>query len=130
MRQRNVAIATYYYFIAKVVDLMDTLFFVLTKKNGHISFLHIYHHALMVVVTYFAVKFLPGKLSKEYYSMLMDNIRNDYVSNFRRTFVAAGTAQLNRTRADVYLLLPDVQQFKTAIVGHMEDSADPDSNGN
>lgn len=60
-RQRHIAIATYLYFMAKVIDLMDTLFFVLAKKNDHVTFLHIYHHALMVLSTYIGVKFLPGE---------------------------------------------------------------------
>lgn len=59
-RQRHIAIATYLYFIAKVIDLMDTIFFVLSKKTDHVTFLHIYHHALMVLSTYIGVKFLPG----------------------------------------------------------------------
>lgn len=60
-RQRHIAIATYLYFMAKVIDLMDTMFFVLCKKNDHVTFLHIYHHALMVLSTYIGVKFLPGE---------------------------------------------------------------------
>lgn len=55
-----VPVATYMYYIAKIVDLLDTVFFILRKKNGHVSFLHIYHHSLMVAVMYVAVNFVPG----------------------------------------------------------------------
>src|SRR2546421_4018233 len=34
----------YYYFITKYIDLLDTVFFVITKKFNHITFLHIIHH--------------------------------------------------------------------------------------
>lgn len=37
------------------------VFFVLRKKNNQISFLHVYHHAGMVVATYIYSKFLSGK---------------------------------------------------------------------
>ncbi|XP_055636679.1 elongation of very long chain fatty acids protein AAEL008004-like [Toxorhynchites rutilus septentrionalis] len=51
---------SYAYFILKVLDLIDTVFFVLRKKQSHVSFLHVYHHSMMVVVSYLAVIFVPG----------------------------------------------------------------------
>ncbi|XP_053691108.1 elongation of very long chain fatty acids protein AAEL008004-like [Sabethes cyaneus] len=50
----------YCYFLLKVLDLADTVFFVLRKKQSHVSFLHVYHHAVMVLVTYLAFIFVPG----------------------------------------------------------------------
>lgn len=34
----------WFYFVIKVIDLLDTVFFVLRKKQSQISFLHVYHH--------------------------------------------------------------------------------------
>ncbi|XP_030755479.1 elongation of very long chain fatty acids protein AAEL008004-like [Sitophilus oryzae] len=51
---------TYLYFLLKMADLLDTVFFVLRKKNTHISFLHTYHHFGMVVLGWIAVKFIGG----------------------------------------------------------------------
>lgn len=48
------------YFLLKVADLMDTVFFVLRKKDNQITFLHLYHHTGMVVLTWNAAKFYPG----------------------------------------------------------------------
>lgn len=56
----RIPVATYLYYIAKIVDLLDTVFFILRKKNGHVSFLHIYHHSMMVAAMYVAVNFMPG----------------------------------------------------------------------
>lgn len=39
------------------------VFFVLRKKNSQITFLHIYHHAGMVVLSYIGTKFMPGRYS-------------------------------------------------------------------
>lgn len=50
----------HFYFILKIVDLLDTVFFVLRKKNNQITFLHVYHHTGMVVLTWNATKFLAG----------------------------------------------------------------------
>ncbi|XP_005189660.2 elongation of very long chain fatty acids protein AAEL008004 [Musca domestica] len=38
----------YLYFLNKLSDLIDTVFFVLNKKYSHISVLHLYHHATMI----------------------------------------------------------------------------------
>ncbi|BFY99308.1 hypothetical protein BsWGS_02349 [Bradybaena similaris] len=42
------------------IEFLDTVFFILRKKNSQITFLHVYHHATMTVFTWLGVKFLPG----------------------------------------------------------------------
>lgn len=37
-----------FYLAIRVTDFMDTILFVLTKKQDHVSFLHVYHHVLVV----------------------------------------------------------------------------------
>ncbi|XP_013114687.1 elongation of very long chain fatty acids protein 1-like [Stomoxys calcitrans] len=39
---------TYMCYMSKVLDLSDTVIFVLRKKNRQVSFLHVYHHVTMV----------------------------------------------------------------------------------
>uniref|UniRef100_A0A182QDD8 Elongation of very long chain fatty acids protein n=1 Tax=Anopheles farauti TaxID=69004 RepID=A0A182QDD8_9DIPT len=51
---------SYSYFMLKVLDLADTVFFVLRKKQSHVSFLHVYHHTIMVSGSYFGLLFVPG----------------------------------------------------------------------
>ncbi|XP_066993699.1 very long chain fatty acid elongase 7 [Anabrus simplex] len=59
-RELEVVTLTRYYFLLKVYDLLDTVFFVLRKKQNHVSFVHVYHHSGMFLTTWMAVKFLPG----------------------------------------------------------------------
>lgn len=47
----------YAYFINKIMDLLDTVFFVLRKSYKQISFLHVYHHVLMVSFCYIIMRF-------------------------------------------------------------------------
>lgn len=42
-------------FLVKVLDLMDTVFFVLRKSYRQITFLHVYHHILMVFGPYWGM---------------------------------------------------------------------------
>lgn len=49
----------YCYLLAKVSELLDTIFFILRKKNNQVTFLHVYHHAVMVFVTWTALKYEP-----------------------------------------------------------------------
>ncbi|XP_034242385.1 elongation of very long chain fatty acids protein 7-like [Thrips palmi] len=50
----------WFYYMLKIVDLLDTVFFVLRKKSRQISFLHVYHHTGMILIGYNSTKFLPG----------------------------------------------------------------------
>ncbi|TMW54292.1 hypothetical protein DOY81_000647 [Sarcophaga bullata] len=54
---------TYGYYLTKYLDLFDTIFIVLRKKNQQISFLHLYHHAGMVFAVYVYMTFMPGSHS-------------------------------------------------------------------
>lgn len=51
-----VASMCHLYFVTKIIDLLDTVFFTLRKKYNQISFLHIYHHAGMVALSWGGVK--------------------------------------------------------------------------
>ncbi|ENN70418.1 elongation of very long chain fatty acids protein AAEL008004 [Dendroctonus ponderosae] len=50
----------YLYFINKITDLMDTIFFTLRKKTSQVTFLHLFHHTLMPVISWIMVKYIPG----------------------------------------------------------------------
>ncbi|XP_063704320.1 very long chain fatty acid elongase 7-like [Culicoides brevitarsis] len=52
---------SYLYMIAKLLDLLDTIFFVLRKKDNQISFLHIYHHTITFTFSWYYLKYLPGE---------------------------------------------------------------------
>ncbi|KPI98128.1 Elongation of very long chain fatty acids protein AAEL008004 [Papilio xuthus] len=55
-----VAAAAWWFYIAKLTELLDTIFFVLRKKDNQISTLHIYHHTIMPIITWIGVKYIPG----------------------------------------------------------------------
>ncbi|XP_017140052.1 elongation of very long chain fatty acids protein F-like [Drosophila miranda] len=48
---------SYVYHLNKVLDLMDTVFFVLRKKQRQITFLHVFHHVFMAVTTHLLIRF-------------------------------------------------------------------------
>ncbi|XP_069674902.1 very long chain fatty acid elongase AAEL008004-like [Periplaneta americana] len=56
---RMVHVCWWYYF-SKFTEFMDTIFFVLRKKNQHVSTLHVIHHGVMPMSVWFGVKFTPG----------------------------------------------------------------------
>ncbi|XP_050424450.1 elongation of very long chain fatty acids protein AAEL008004-like [Adelges cooleyi] len=48
------------YYFSKVLDLLDTVFFVLRKKENQVTFLHIYHHSMVLFFSWIVAKFFPG----------------------------------------------------------------------
>ncbi|XP_025204858.1 elongation of very long chain fatty acids protein AAEL008004-like [Melanaphis sacchari] len=57
---RNIVRATWAYFFSKVLDLLDSIFFVLRKKQSQLTFLHIYHHGTILIFSWSIIKFYPG----------------------------------------------------------------------
>lgn len=50
----------YLYLLNKILDLMDTVFFVLRKSYKQITFLHVYHHVMMVYSTFWVFRLYGG----------------------------------------------------------------------
>ncbi|KAJ2943578.1 hypothetical protein O0L34_g16687 [Tuta absoluta] len=61
------------YFLAKLSELLDTVFFVLRKKWNQVSFLHVYHHSMMFTCTWVILKYDPT------YSLLFTGVINSFV---------------------------------------------------
>ncbi|XP_071452347.1 very long chain fatty acid elongase AAEL008004 [Hetaerina americana] len=51
----------WWYFFSKVIELLDTVFFVLRKKQNQVTFLHVYHHTITALFSWGYLKFLPGE---------------------------------------------------------------------
>ncbi|XP_045446636.1 elongation of very long chain fatty acids protein AAEL008004-like [Melitaea cinxia] len=59
-RAKETASLVWLYLMVKVVDLLDTVFFVLRKSNRQITQLHLHHHTLMPLVTWLVATYAPG----------------------------------------------------------------------
>ena len=53
---------TWWYFISKFPDWIDSFFFVLRKKSDHLSSLHVIHHGGLPIAVWFGPK-VPSRLS-------------------------------------------------------------------
>ncbi|XP_064645770.1 very long chain fatty acid elongase 1-like [Lineus longissimus] len=59
----------YLYYFTKNLELMDTVFMVLRHKQRQISFLHVFHHSSMVMLSNFAAAYTPWPAIAFYLSM-------------------------------------------------------------
>ncbi|KAK3585442.1 hypothetical protein CHS0354_020162 [Potamilus streckersoni] len=50
----------WWFYVSKIIEFMDTVFFMLRKKDSQISFLHVYHHSTMPLLWWIGVKMVPG----------------------------------------------------------------------
>ncbi|XP_037930402.1 elongation of very long chain fatty acids protein 7-like [Teleopsis dalmanni] len=62
-REQNLMLysGAWYYFFSKIIDLLDTTFFVLRKKQNQVSFLHVYHHTITALFSWGYLKYAPGE---------------------------------------------------------------------
>ncbi|KAK0086837.1 hypothetical protein PV326_005414 [Microctonus aethiopoides] len=59
--QYMILASSWWYFFAKIIELLDTIFFVLRKKQNQVTFLHVYHHSLTALFSWGYLKFLPSE---------------------------------------------------------------------
>ncbi|XP_073837901.1 very long chain fatty acid elongase AAEL008004-like [Musca autumnalis] len=59
-KSMRMARAVYLYYIAKLTELLDTVFFVLRKKDRQVTFLHLYHHTFMPIFSIYGVQYFAG----------------------------------------------------------------------
>lgn len=50
----------YLYYLSKFIEFIDTFFFCLRKKFGHVSTLHVIHHGIMPMSVWWGAYFTPG----------------------------------------------------------------------
>jgi len=56
----RIAKACWWYFFSKYIEFLDTIFFVLRKKQSHVSFLHVFHHGSLPMFLWVGIKTAPG----------------------------------------------------------------------
>lgn len=63
MKHKQAAItqSAWWYFFAKIIELLDTVFFILRKKQNQVTFLHVYHHSSTAISSWVYLKLLPGE---------------------------------------------------------------------
>jgi hypothetical protein len=54
----------WFFYFSKLVEFLDTLFFILRKKNNQVSVLHVYHHSTMPFIWWIAVKWFAGGMGE------------------------------------------------------------------
>ncbi|KAK6186354.1 hypothetical protein SNE40_008405 [Patella caerulea] len=59
-REMRIAKALWWFYFSKVLEMLDTVFFILRKKNNQVSFLHVYHHATMFPIWWIGIKWVAG----------------------------------------------------------------------
>lgn len=50
----------HFYYIVKIIELLDTVFFIMRKKFNQVTFLHVYHHFAMPAASFIGVKYVAG----------------------------------------------------------------------
>ncbi|XP_038572040.1 elongation of very long chain fatty acids protein 4-like [Micropterus salmoides] len=56
----RMASVCWWFFFSKVIELSDTIFFILRKKSSQVTFLHVYHHGTMIFNWWAGVKYVAG----------------------------------------------------------------------
>ncbi|XP_038068704.1 elongation of very long chain fatty acids protein 4-like [Patiria miniata] len=56
----RIAKSLWWFYISKLIEMLDTVFFICRKKNSQLTFLHVYHHASMFAWWWIGIKWVAG----------------------------------------------------------------------
>ncbi|XP_065557065.1 very long chain fatty acid elongase 4-like [Artemia franciscana] len=56
----RIASALWWYYFSRLIEMSDSLIFILRKKTNQLSFLHIYHHSTMFLLWWIGIKWVAG----------------------------------------------------------------------
>ncbi|XP_032817644.1 very long chain fatty acid elongase 5 [Petromyzon marinus] len=55
----RIARVLWIYYLSKLIEFLDTVFFIVRKKNTQVTVLHVYHHASMPTIWWFVLNWVP-----------------------------------------------------------------------
>lgn len=105
----NLYSGAWFYFFSKIIDLLDTCFFVLRKKQNQVTFLHVYHHTITALFSWMYLKYAPGMNRNNSWVIIVIYfiyffIYTLYTFCFRRTRRCNWHSEFRRTHCHVLLL--------------------------
>lgn len=71
-KELRVTSVLWWFYFSKIVELLDTIFFLLRKKNNQVSFLHVYHHITMVCLWWIGIKWVPS--GQSFFSAMVNSL--------------------------------------------------------
>ena len=107
------ASALWLYYISKLVEMLDSAFFILRKKESQLTFLHIYHHSSIFCLWWIGVNYVAGGSSVfgAFFNALV------HVLMYLYYFIAAlGQEYKKYLGWKKYLTVIQIVQFLLAIV--------------
>lgn len=58
--EKEIMLYIWLYYLTKIIDLLDTVFFILRKNYRQVTFLHLYHHIGMIFLGFIGYTYVPG----------------------------------------------------------------------
>lgn len=65
-RENETFIVLWWFIMLRTLELVETVFFILRKKQNQVSALHIYHHISTIVLLWLFLKYSAGEKIKSY----------------------------------------------------------------
>lgn len=91
----------------RVAEFLETVFFILRKKSGQVTFLHVYHHISSLFIVWIPLKHGGSKNLSIFFNQIFDNFR------FRCWMANSWNSQCSSTHIDVLLLFSlDIQKHE------------------
>lgn len=122
----QMTIISWFYLLLRLAEFVETIFFVLRKKQNQVSTLHVYHHISTAAILWMFLKYSGGKLFT-LQTTLDEGVLKSLIT-FRRHWDDHSCYQHIRAHLYVQLLLPELVQAVDEVHKCREAVADGSSN--
>lgn len=104
----------HYYFLNKLLDLLDTILFILRRKDSQVTFLHIYHHVGIVAGAWATAKYIPGG------HLTFVGLLNTFVHSLMYLYYLLASMKINVSYWKKYLTQIQLIQFFLIVIHDLQ----------
>ncbi|KAL4235653.1 hypothetical protein ACF0H5_004048 [Mactra antiquata] len=109
----RMASVCWWFFFSKVIELLDTVFFILRKKDRQVTFLHVYHHCSMIINWYLGARYVAG--GQSFFVAMLNSFIHIFMYSYY-TLAAIGPHMQKYLWWKRYLTTMQLMQFFAFVV--------------
>jgi hypothetical protein len=94
----------FYGILLRIIEFIETIIFVLRKKQNQISFLHVYHHISTIIIFWVFLKYSGSKYQHEIQLCLINYPHNENFAGFMELYLGVLNSLVHVFMYSYYLL--------------------------
>ncbi|XP_055611986.1 elongation of very long chain fatty acids protein 7-like [Uranotaenia lowii] len=105
---------SYFNYVIKMIELIETVLFALRKKQSQISFLHVYHHACTFAIAWIFVKYVGGSMLT--YTIIVNSTVHMFMYSYYLIAIFSKHLPFKLNRVKKFITVLQIVQLMSILV--------------